>query len=476
MITGRHNPLSIGKIDWWSVLLFLVLTVLGWINIYSVLQDGSEGGILDLSTRYGRQLMWVGVCLFVAIAILLIDDKYYHIFAYPAYWIAVVVLVAVLFVGREVNGAKAWIYIGGQGIQPAEFAKFTTALALARYMSRFNFSPRRMRDVVMCFAIILLPAAIIILQQDTGSAMVYAAFMIVFFREGMNGWIFALSVMGVMIFILSFLLTPFAMLAGIIGVCVAAEAVANGRLRTKVIYLAALTLATIAIYFGVELLSGKGISLFLSLLIASLASIPFVIAYSYRNRLRNVFNYLGLFAFSLIFASSVDYVFDNVLEPHQQQRILLVLGIEGDTSSIGYQTNQSKIAIGSGGWLGKGYMEGTQTRFDFVPEQSTDYIFCTVGEEWGFVGSAFVLVLFCALVVRLMRMAERQREAFNRIYIYSVAAIFLLHIVINVGMTVGIMPVIGIPLPLFSYGGSSLLAFTILFFVAVKLDTTKRDV
>ena len=476
MISRSHNSLSPGKIDWWSVLIFLVLTVLGWANIYSVLQDGVEGGILDLSTRYGKQLIWVGVCLLVAVAILLIDDKYYHIFAYPAYWAAIAVLVAVLFVGREVNGAKAWIYIGGQGIQPAEFAKFTTALALARYMSRFNFSPHRMRDLLTSFAIIMLPAGIIILQQDTGSAMVYAAFMFIFFREGMNGWIFALSVMAVAIFVLSFLLTPFAMLAGIIGVCVIAEAVENGRLRTKIIYIAALSLATIAIYFGVELLSGKSISLYLSLLIASLVSITLVIAYGYRNRLRNVFNYLGLFAFSLVFASSVDYVFDNVLESHQQQRILLVLGIEGDTSSIGYQTNQSKIAIGSGGWLGKGYLEGTQTRFDFVPEQSTDYIFCTVGEEWGFAGSAFVLALFCALVVRLMRMAERQQEAFNRIYIYSVAAIFLLHIMINIGMTIGIMPVIGIPLPLFSYGGSSLLAFTVLFFVAVKLDTTKRDV
>jgi rod shape determining protein RodA len=476
MITGNHNALNIGKIDWWAVLIFLVLTLMGWVNIYSVLQEGAEGGILDISTRYGRQLIWVGVSLFVAIAILLIDDKYYHIFAYPAYWVSIAILAAVLLVGREVNGAKAWIYIGGQGIQPAEFAKFTTALALARYMSRFNFSPRRVRDVVISFAIIVFPAAIIILQRDTGSAMVYAAFMFIFFREGMNGWIFTLSVMAVAIFVLSFLLTPFAMLAGIIWVCTVAETVVNGRIRAKIVYLATLILVAIAIYFGVELLFGRSVSLYLSLLIASIASILLVVGYAYRNRLRNVFNYLGLFVFSLIFASSVDYVFNNVMETHQQQRILLVLGIEGDISDIGYQTNQSKIAIGSGGWLGKGYLEGTQTRFNFVPEQSTDYIFCTVGEEWGFVGSTLVLALFCALVVRLMKMAERQQEAFNRIYIYSVAAIFLLHIIINIGMTVGIMPVIGIPLPLFSYGGSSLLAFTILFFVAVKLGTTKRDV
>lgn len=476
MITANHNSLNIGKIDWWSILIYMVLVVLGWINIYSVLQEGSDGGIFDLGTRYGKQMMWVGVCVFAAVAILLIDDKYYHIFAYPAYWVAIAVLIAVVFAGTVVNGAKAWIFIGGQGIQPGEFAKFTTALALARYMSRFNFSPRRVRDVLVGFGIILLPAAIIILQHDTGSAIVYAAFLLVFFREGMNGWIFAMIAMAVVIFVLSFLLTPFAVLAGIIAVCVVAETAANGHWRAKLIYLAALALTTILIYFGVELLSGKNISLYLSLLISSLASVPLVMSYAYRNRLRSALNYLGLFIFSLVFALSVDYVFDNIMEPHQQQRILLVLGIEGDTSSIGYQTNQSKIAIGSGGWLGKGYLEGTQTRFDFVPEQSTDYIFCTVGEEWGFLGSALVLGLFFVLVVRLMRMAERQQEAFNRIYIYSVAAIFLLHIIINIGMTIGIMPVIGIPLPLFSYGGSSLLAFTILFFVAVKLDTTKRDV
>lgn len=475
-MTGNRNALGIGKIDWWSIVIYLALVVLGWINIYSVLQEGTGGAIFDFSTRYGKQMIWIGISLAVAVAILLIDDKFYHIFAYPAYWVAIAVLIAVLFFGTVVNGAKAWIFIGSQGIQPSEFAKFTTALALARYMSRFNYSPHDLRDVLTSFGIILLPAAIVILQRDMGSAIVYAAFLVVFFREGMNGWIFAVIAMAVLMFIFSLVLTPFAVLAGLVLVCVVGEGLANGRWRDKLIYLAGLALGTIVLYFGVELAFGKTISLYLSLLISSLASVVVVVMYSYRNRLRNVYNYLLLFIFSLSLASSVDYVFDKFVEPHQQMRILDVLGLERDITAGGYQTNQSKIAIGSGGMFGKGYLEGTQTRFSFVPEQSTDYIFCTVGEEWGFVGSLVVLGLFFLLIVRLMRMAERQYEAFNRIYIYSVAAIFLFHIIVNVGMTIGIMPVIGIPLPLFSYGGSSLLAFSILFFVAVKLDTTKRDV
>ncbi|MCL2560754.1 MAG: rod shape-determining protein RodA [Rikenellaceae bacterium] len=476
MPTRDNNSLNIGQIDWSSVLIYATLVVLGWVNIYSVAHDGgTTGGILDFGTRYGKQAVWIGICVFTAAAILLIDDKYYHIFAYPAYWAAIALLIAVIFLGTEIKGARAWIFIGGQGVQPAEFAKITTALALARYVGRHGFSPRRMRDVAMAFAIIILPILVIVLQRDAGSAIVYAALLVPLYREGVNGWIFVLIIAAVLLFIFEFLLTPFALLALVVAVCVAGEGLANGRWRTKLIYLAALTLGTIVIYFGAQLFFARNISLFASLLAVTLASIPAAVAYAYRHRLRNVYKYVGLFVFSLIFVSSIDYIFDNVLESHQQERILLLLGIEGDLAGVGYQTNQSKIAIGSGGWFGKGYLEGTQTRFNFVPEQSTDYIFCTVGEEWGFAGSFVVLGLFCLLIVRLMRMAERQTEAFNRIYIHGLAAMFLLHVIINIGMTVGLMPVIGITLPLFSYGGSSLLAFSILFFIAIKLGAAKRD-
>jgi rod shape determining protein RodA len=468
------NQLYIGKIDWWAVLIYLVLVALGWGNIYSVLQEDGTG-MFDFATRYGRQMIWIGVSIFVGTAILLIDDKYWHIFAYPFYWIAILVLIAVLFVGTEVNGAKAWITIGGTSIQPAEIAKFTTALALARYMSRFNYSPRRTHDVVRSFAIIMLPALIIIAQRDTGSAIVFMSFMLVFYREGMNRWIFAVAAAMAILFVCAMVLTPFATLGGTILVLAAAEGLGNGRWRAKLSYIASLALGAVVLYFVAEFF-GAGISLYLGLLICSVLSLPAVLRYAYRNRLRGVRSYILMFLFCVAFAHSADYIFENVLEPHQQVRILDMLGLERDVANVGYQTNQSKIAIGSGGWLGKGYMQGTQTRFSFVPEQSTDYIFCTVGEEWGFVGSVLVVGLFFMLVVRLMRMAERQGEAFNRVYIYSVAAIFLFHIIINIGMTLGIMPVIGIPLPLFSYGGSSLLAFTILLFVAIKLGTTKRDV
>lgn len=468
------NQLYIGKIDWWAVLIYLALVMLGWGNIYSVLQEDGAG-VFDFSARYGRQMIWIGVSIFFGVAILLIEDKYYHIFAYPFYWLSILVLIAVLFVGTEVNGAKAWIMIGSTGIQPAEIAKFTTALALARYMSRFNYSPRKTHDVVRSFAIIMLPALIIIAQRDTGSAMVFMSFMVVFYREGMNRWLFAVAVSMAVLFVCAMVLTPFATLAGTILVLAIAEGLGNGRWRAKLSYLASLALGSIFLYFGVEFFGGK-MSLHLALLICSALSLPAVLGYAYRNRLHSVRSYVLMFIFCVAFTHSVDYIFENVLEPHQQVRILDTLGLERDVANVGYQTNQSKIAIGSGGWFGKGYMQGTQTRFSFVPEQSTDYIFCTVGEEWGFVGSVLVVGLFFLLVVRLMRMAERQGEAFNRVYIYSVASIFLFHIMINIGMTLGIMPVIGIPLPLFSYGGSSLLAFTILLFVAIKLGTTKRDV
>jgi rod shape determining protein RodA len=472
-MTKLANQLNIGRADWWAVAIYLVLIVAGWVNIYSVLQEGAAG-IFDFSAGHGRQMVWIGVSLFCAVAILLIDDKYYHIFAYPAYWASILLLLAVLVVGREVNGARAWIFIGGQGIQPGEFAKFTTALALARLMSRYNYNPRRLRDMIMSFGVVMLPAMIIIVQQDMGSAMVYAAFLVVFFREGMSGWIFAVVVATVVLFVCALVLSPFATLAGSVVACIAAEGMANGRWRRKLSFLAALALGSMAIYFGAELM-GRHVSLYAALLVSTLVGVFPAIAYGYRHKLPNVRKYILMCMFCVVFVPCVDFIFDHVLEPHQQVRILDTLGLERDVANVGYQTNQSKIAIGSGGWLGKGYMEGTQTRFSFVPEQSTDYIVCTVGEEWGFAGSVVVVGLLFALVFRLMRMAERQAEAFNRVYIYSVAAIFLFHIIVNIGMTLGIMPVIGIPLPLFSYGGSSLLAFSILFFVAVKLGTTKRE-
>ena len=461
--------------DWSSVLIYVALVVIGWLNIYAAVYDESHASIFDVSQRYGMQMIWIGVSAFVAIAILLIDDKYYHMLAYPFYWGAILMLIAVLFVGKEVHGAKSWIVLGPVALQPTELVKFTTALALARYMSTYTFSIHRFSNIVRVFAIIVLPALIIMLQNDTGSAMVYGAFLFVLYREGFNGWIYVALIMALLLFIFSFLLTPEALLALLVLACVVSEGVSNGRWRSKIIYVASVALSTLVLYFGLNLLLHGRLTVYASLLISVLLSLVLVVVYAYRQRLRNVYMYVGLFLASLLFTSTIDYVFNEVLQVHQQKRILDTLGLESDLKGWGYNVNQSKIAIGSGGFFGKGFLGGTQTKFNFVPEQSTDFIFCTVGEEWGFLGTLIVTSLFALLILRLMKMGERQQEPFGRIYCYSVAAIFFFHVMVNIGMTIGLMPVIGIPLPFFSYGGSSLVAFTILFFVAVKLDAGKRE-
>lgn len=476
MIKQRQTIIDRGSIDWWSILIYIALVFIGWLNIYAAVYNEAHSSIFDLSQRYGLQIVWIGLALVVGVVVILVDDKFYHIWAYPLYTIAVVILLAVLVIGREVNGAKAWIFIGSVALQPGEFAKFTTALAVARYMSRYGFSINKFSDLAKLAILILIPAAIIILQNDTGSAIVYGAFFFMLYREGLNQWIFVALILAVILFLTSLVLTPFTVLVGIVLIAILGEAFTNRRWKTTLIYLCSIALGTFLLYIGTTLpTDNHGLSLYLSLLISTGVSIPFVIIYAFRSRLRNVYNYLGLFLISLVFVSTVDYVFDNVLQIHQQKRILNLMGLESDPQGWGYNVNQSKIAIGSGGLTGKGFLQGTQTKFDFVPEQSTDFIFCTVGEEWGFIGSAIVVALFCLFILRIMSMGERQREPFGRVYCYSVAGIFLFHVMVNIGMTIGVMPVIGIPLPFFSYGGSSFLAFSLLFFVALRLDAGKQE-
>lgn len=472
MADNRSATLLPGRVDWIAVGAFLVLMLLGWLNIYAAVYDESHPMIFDLARKYGMQALWIGVSLALAVVILVADERFYHVWAYPLYCLFLLVLVAVLFVGKEVNGARSWIVLGPVSLQPAEFMKFATALAVARYMSTYHFSIHTFKDLFRVGLILGLPVAVILLQNDTGSALVYGSFLLMLYREGLNGWIYVILAMVIGLFVGSFLLNPPALLAALVLVCTLGEGVMHGRWRDKIGYLAAVALGTLVIYFGLRL-CGAGITLYLSLLAATVISLAGVAVYAYREKLRRVYLWVVLFFGSLLFTQMVDLVFGK-LQLHQQKRILDLLGLESDLKGWGYNVNQSKIAIGSGGWFGKGFLHGTQTRYNFVPEQSTDFIFCTVGEEWGFVGSAAVLALFCVLILRLVKMGERQQEAFGRIYCYSVAGVFLFHVLVNVGMTVGVMPVIGIPLPLFSYGGSSLLAFTALFFVAVKLDAGKR--
>jgi len=472
---GNNKERLIGNFDLVAIGLFLIMIIIGWLNIYAAVYSEEHSSIFDMSRRYGVQLVWIGIALAMAFAIMLVDDRYYHILAYPLYWVSVVLLLAVALFGKEVNGARAWIEIGAFKVQPMEFVKVSTSLALARHMSAYDFSIHKFDSLLRVFAILLLPAAMIVLQNDLGSALIYGGYLVMLYREGLYGWIYFILALIVGLFIGSFMLNPLALLILLILLIVAAETLTNNRWRLKVIYLAALALLTMGIYFGLNILLARHISMYASLLVSLTVSIPAVLVYAYRERLRSVYSFLLVFMASLMFVSTVDYIFDNLVQEHQRRRVLDILGLESDLLGWGYNVNQSKIAIGSGGLFGKGFLHGTQTKYNFVPEQSTDFIFCTIGEEWGFVGSAVVVTLFGLLIFRLIRMGERQREPFGRIYCYCAASIIFTHVVINIGMAIGLLPVIGIPLPFFSYGGSSLIAFTMLLFIAIKLDSGKRD-
>ena len=377
--------------------------------------------------------------------------------------------------GREVNGAKAWFEFGSFRMQPVEFVKIATALALTRVMSAYSFSINRPGDLFKVGMVICVPLFIIILQNDTGSGIVLGSFLFVLYREGLNKWLCIPVLLIAALFIFSFLLSPMTMLVSIILVCTLSQAMMNGHWRQCFVYLAALALGSILLCMAMGLVAPGFMDLHACLLTVTLLSLVWVVVYAYRTNLNNIFITVGLFLCTVVFLPTTNYIFNSILKPHQQDRILSFLGIISDPLGTDYNVNQSKIAIGSGGFLGKGFLQGTQIKYGFVPERHTDFIFCTVGEEWGFVGTMVVLALLCLLILRLMRMGERQQEPFGRIYCYCVAAILLFHVLVNVGMTIGLMPVMGIPLPFMSYGGSSLIAFTILLFIAVRLDASTRQ-
>ena len=409
------------NIDWTLVCLYLALVLIGWMNIYSAVYNEDHSSIFDLSQNYGKQLMWILTSFVLAIFILVIDSKFYEAFSFPAYLLTLLLLLAVLVLGREVAGSKSWFEIGSFRLQPAEFTKMATALALARFLSTVNIDMRDLRTKVVAGIIILVPMGMILLQNDTGSALVFCAFIFVLYREGLSQNVLIIGFFATLLFVLSLMIDKFTI---------------------------------IAVLGGVLLLS------------------YFVI----RRTFKNVLTLVVIFSLAAGMVLSVDFFFHEVLEPHQKQRINVLLGKETDLKGAGYNVNQSLIAIGSGGFFGKGYLNGTQTKFDFVPEQSTDFIFCTVGEEWGFVGSMLVIGLFTLMIYRIISIAERQKSDFTRVYAYGVASILFMHLMVNIGMTIGLLPVIGIPLPFMSYGGSSLWAFTMLIFILVKLDSYRMFV
>ncbi|MBR2932591.1 MAG: rod shape-determining protein RodA [Rikenellaceae bacterium] len=471
---GGSRSLLTSSVDWVMILLYVGLVLIGWLSICSASYDETAIDPYAFSHFYVKQVLWVAMAFVVALVVMLLDDKYYHMLAYPAYIGGLLILIGTLLFGKEVNGAKAWIEFGFFSLQPVELVKIATALAMARVMSSYSFSINRFSDLLRVATIIALPLLIIILQNDTGSGIVLCSFIFVLYREGLNKWLCIPFLLIAALFIGSFVFTPMTMLVLLILICTVSEVLMNGRWQSRLIYLAVLALVSVTVYLVSNYLIGWTLSAYKALLGTTALSLVGVVIYAYRAHLRNIFIVVAMFVGSMIFLPTTDYLFNSVLKEHQQNRIYSFLGIINDPKGIDFNVNQSKIAIGSGGLFGKGFLEGTQVKYNFVPENHTDFIFCTVGEEWGFVGCLVVLAMYCTLILRLMRIGERQEEPFGRIYCYCVASILLFHLMVNVGMTIGLMPVMGIPLPFMSYGGSSLLAFTLLLFIAIRFDASRR--
>ncbi len=431
----RGDKNIFANVDRVIVILYILLVFIGWISIYAAVYNEEHHSIFDISQRYGMQLIWIGASFILAFIILLFEGQFFTTFAYPIFISLLIVLIGILLFGAEVKGSKSWFKIGSFAIQPSEFGKFATALALAKYLSTLNINMQDFKTKVVTLVIIFIPAALILLQNDTGSTLVYVSFVFVLYREGLSGNILLLGLYSAFLFVISLLM----------------------RINTFT-------------FFSNIKITGD---VLLMLILGFIAGLIFYITKRIKRMWLMV---LAGLIFSVGLVYSVDYIFENVLEAHQSKRINVLLGIESDPKGAGYNVNQSLIAIGSGGFAGKGFLEGTQTKFDFVPEQSTDFIFCTIGEEWGFLGSFVLICLYVGLFLRIIFLAERQRSIFSRIYGYAVASILFFHFLINIGMAIGLAPVIGIPLPFISYGGSSLWSFTILLFIFIKLDAERINV
>ncbi len=473
------------NVDWWTVTLYLALVILGWFSVCGASYNYGEPDFFDFTTRAGKQLMWIGCSMILGFVLLMLEDRLYDTYAYLIYGFMILLLFGTIFNPHEIKGSRSWIVLGPVSLQPAEFAKFSTALALGKYIGEYTFSMQRTRDMLTSLAIILVPMTLIILQKETGSALVYLSFFLMLYREGMTGAVLFSGVCAVVFFIVGLRFG---------AVMMPDEMTTWGEFSvlTLVILLASLLVklygtphsrASLYIFWtgGGTILLGSLFSCYvipfnvchLQLWLCGALVVYLILVYL-RERLRNYLYVIVFTLCSVAFFFSTDYVFNKVLEPHQKVRIEVLLGMKDDPAGAGYNVNQSKIAIGSGGLFGKGFLNGTQTKLKYVPEQDTDFIFCTVGEEQGFVGSAAVILLFMALILRLIILAERQDTRFGRVYGYCVMGIFFFHLFINIGMVLGLTPVIGIPLPFFSYGGSSLWGFTILLFVFLRIDAAQE--
>ena len=473
------------SVDWTTIVVYLLLIICGWFSVCGASYNYGDTDFLSFGTRGGKQLMWILCSFGLGFVLLMIEERIYDMFSYVIYIGMLFLLFATIFIARDVKGSHSWISLGPVSLQPAEFAKFATALVLAKYMSSYSFNMKKLKSVLLLALFILFPLGLIIMQKETGSALVYLSFFFMLYREGMPGAILFSGVCAVIYFIVGIRFgdqmiagtpTPIGQFSVLLMVLLFAGGMVWVYMKRwppvrNIIGISALVV-TLALLFSQYVIPFNLIWVLLPLCILVAIYLVFL-SLTDRNK-----GYLLISIFTIAsvgFLYSSNYVFNNVLEPHQQIRIKVVLGMEEDLTGAGYNVNQSKIAIGSGGLYGKGFLNGTQTKLKYVPEQDTDFIFCTVGEEQGFIGSSVVLVLFLILILRLVVLSERQYSAFGRVYGYSVVSIFVFHLFINVGMVLGLTPVIGIPLPFFSYGGSSLWGFTILLFIFLRIDAGRSE-
>ena len=482
---ASRNGNILQHVDWLTIGLFLILTVFGWLNIYGASYTFDQTSIFDFANRAGKQFVWIIGSIVLGGILLLIDYKTYDVLAYIAYGVMLLLLLATPFLAHDIKGSLSWISLGPISLQPAEFAKCIVALTVAKYMGRYDYKIRTWRDLIVPFVLIGVPALIImVLQKETGSALVFAAFLLVFYRQGMSGYVLWIGVAAVALFIISIRWGGLALPLG------------SGSVG---ILTCMLLLTAVEIYFICKehhmrwqplILIGSVVAIYgISLIVNIWVTVPFdwiamgiVLALVIYNIFVSLYwrKYILLIVatftlFCIGYTHACDFVFQKVLQPHQRIRIEVLLGMKEDPAGAGYNVNQARIAVGSGRFFGKGYLKGTQTKLQFVPEQDTDFIFCTVGEEWGFLGSLGVLIVYLFFILRLIEIAERQRNVATQIYAYAVASIFLFHLTINVGMVLGLLPVIGIPLPFFSYGGSSLWGFTLLLFILLRLDAARME-
>ncbi|MEE3384951.1 MAG: rod shape-determining protein RodA [Prevotella sp.] len=479
-----NQPGVLRSIDWITIVIYLALLVFGWVSVCGASYTYGDTDIFNLGSRSGMQIVWIGTSIFIGLVLLLLDDRFYDTFSYVIYAALLLLLFATIFNPHEIKGSRSWLVLGPLRLQPAEFAKFATALAVAKLMSTYGFDIHKWKHFLTACAIVFTPMLFIVAQKETGSALVYLSFFLMFYREGMSGSILFTAVAMVFYFVAGIKFEDVLLWEG------------HTSAGKFVVLLAVQIFTSVMIYSSTGSLKQMKTALYYCLggtvlaLLFSTFVIPFDIVwvqlvlcglligyvlFLWLSSRMMTYGYILAFAIgSIAFFYSADYVLDNVLQEHQRKRIEVLLGLKEDLAGAGYNVHQSEIAIGSGGLLGKGFLNGTQTKLKYVPEQDTDFIFCTVGEEEGFIGSAAVLLLFLALILRLIKLSERQPFRFGRVYGYCVLSIFLFHMFINVGMVLGLTPVIGIPLPFFSYGGSSLWGFTFLLFIFLRIDAGRN--